>query len=257
MARLLSATSDLLLVRSSLRATSLTVAGREATTVRRKPIRSARRKRSALTAWSATVLTPRQQRPSVDKYKHPSPSHGETPSQAPRSGVRTSRPDRLQARSGNARAVASGTGRRDRWLTVPTILESTNKLGVSMAFEVGKCVVAESESIDRRPRSGVVEELLRGEPSPRYRIRSYDRHESIYTPANGALRAEQRTKEERQAAPPNASEPETRRSNPPGKRPDATRAADSPIANGEADSNGLVLRGVADAGRSKDHRGRG
>ena len=31
-----------------------------------------------------------------------------------------------------------------------------------MAFEVGKRVVAESESIDRRPRSGVVEEVLRG-----------------------------------------------------------------------------------------------
>ncbi len=40
-----------------------------------------------------------------------------------------------------------------------------------MAFAVGKRVVAESESTDRRPRSGVVEEVLRGDPSPRYRIR--------------------------------------------------------------------------------------
>lgn len=31
-----------------------------------------------------------------------------------------------------------------------------------MAFKVGKRVVAESESIDRQPRSGVVEEVLRG-----------------------------------------------------------------------------------------------
>ncbi len=40
-----------------------------------------------------------------------------------------------------------------------------------MAFEVGKRVAAESESTDRRSRSGVVEEVLRGDPSPRYRIR--------------------------------------------------------------------------------------
>jgi Domain of unknown function (DUF1918) len=51
-----------------------------------------------------------------------------------------------------------------------------------MAFEVGKRVVAESESTGRRPRSGVVEEVLRGDPSPRYRIRWDDGHESIYTP---------------------------------------------------------------------------
>jgi hypothetical protein len=38
-----------------------------------------------------------------------------------------------------------------------------------MAFAVGKRVAAESESTDRRPRSGVVEEVLRGDPSPRHR----------------------------------------------------------------------------------------
>ena len=58
-----------------------------------------------------------------------------------------------------------------------------------MAFEVGKRVVAESESTDRRPRSGVVEEVLRGDPAARYRIRWDDGHESIYTPTSGALRA--------------------------------------------------------------------
>ncbi len=70
-----------------------------------------------------------------------------------------------------------------------------------MAFKVGKRVVAESESTDRRPRSGVVEEVLRGDPSPRYRIRWDDGHETIYTPAGGALRAEQRSKRQGQAAP--------------------------------------------------------
>jgi Domain of unknown function (DUF1918) len=68
-----------------------------------------------------------------------------------------------------------------------------------MAFQVGKHVVAESESTARRPRPGVVEEVLRGDPSPRYRIRWDDGHESIYTPASGGLRAEQRTKRQRQA----------------------------------------------------------
>jgi hypothetical protein len=69
-----------------------------------------------------------------------------------------------------------------------------------MVFQVGKRVVAESESIDRRPRPGVVEAVLRGDPSPRYRIRWDDGHESIYTPASGALRAEQRPKRQRRAA---------------------------------------------------------
>ncbi len=59
-----------------------------------------------------------------------------------------------------------------------------------MAFEVGERVVAESESTDRRPRPGVIEEVLRRDPSPRYRIRWDDGHETIYTPASGALRAE-------------------------------------------------------------------
>ena len=58
-----------------------------------------------------------------------------------------------------------------------------------MAFDVGKRVVAESESTERPPRTGVIEEVLSGDPSPRYRIRWDDGHETIYTPAAGALRA--------------------------------------------------------------------
>ena len=71
-----------------------------------------------------------------------------------------------------------------------------------MAFAVGKRVVAESESIARQPRSGVVEEVLRGDPSPRYRLRWDDGHESIYTPASDALRAEPRPKRKPKTAPP-------------------------------------------------------
>ena len=54
-------------------------------------------------------------------------------------------------------------------------------------FEVGDPVIAEAESTNRAPRKGVVEEVLRGEPHPRYRIRWEDGHETIYTPAAGAL----------------------------------------------------------------------
>ena len=70
-----------------------------------------------------------------------------------------------------------------------------------MVFEVGKRVVTESESTDRRPRPGVIEEVLRGDPSPRYRIRWDDGRETIYTPASGALRAEKRPQRPPKAPP--------------------------------------------------------
>ena len=60
-----------------------------------------------------------------------------------------------------------------------------------MEFKVGDRVEAESESTERPPRAGVVEEVLEGGPSPRYRIRWDDGHESVYTPAAGALRPAQ------------------------------------------------------------------
>jgi Domain of unknown function (DUF1918) len=66
-----------------------------------------------------------------------------------------------------------------------------------MDLEVGDRVAAEAESTERRPRSGTVEEKLGNGSSPRYRVRWDDGHESIYTPAAGALHrlaeAEQKT----------------------------------------------------------------
>jgi len=59
-----------------------------------------------------------------------------------------------------------------------------------MTFKVGDRVVAEAESTERRPRSGTVREVLREDPSPRYRIDWDDGHSSIYSPAAGALHAE-------------------------------------------------------------------
>jgi hypothetical protein len=58
-----------------------------------------------------------------------------------------------------------------------------------MSFQVGDRVVAEAESTDQRPRVGTVREVVRDKP-PRYRIEWDDGHESIYTPAAGALRPE-------------------------------------------------------------------
>ena len=56
-----------------------------------------------------------------------------------------------------------------------------------MELKVGNRVEVESESTEQRPRMGVIEEVVRAAPSPRYRIRWDDGHESIYTPAAGAL----------------------------------------------------------------------
>jgi hypothetical protein len=56
-----------------------------------------------------------------------------------------------------------------------------------MLFEVGERVIAESESTERPPRTGVVEEVLGEPPHARYRIKWEDGHETILTPAAGAL----------------------------------------------------------------------
>ena len=58
-----------------------------------------------------------------------------------------------------------------------------------MQFDVGDHVMVESESTERVPRRGVVEEVLREDPHPRYRIRWEDGRETIYTPSAGSLRS--------------------------------------------------------------------
>ena len=57
-----------------------------------------------------------------------------------------------------------------------------------MVFQPGDRVIAESESTQRAPRTGTVRQILHDEPA-RYRIQWDDGHESIYTPAAGALHA--------------------------------------------------------------------
>ena len=56
-----------------------------------------------------------------------------------------------------------------------------------MRFEVGDRVTAESESTERMPRTGAVLEVLRTDPTPRYRVEWDDGHTTIYAPAAGAL----------------------------------------------------------------------
>jgi len=58
-----------------------------------------------------------------------------------------------------------------------------------MQLNAGTRIAVESESTERPARTGVIEEVVREAPSPRYRIRWDDGHESIYTPAAGSLRA--------------------------------------------------------------------
>jgi hypothetical protein len=62
-----------------------------------------------------------------------------------------------------------------------------------MEFKSGDRVQVESESTERPPRRGVIPEVVRDAPSPRYRISWDDGHESIYTPAAGALHSAEPT----------------------------------------------------------------
>ena len=61
-----------------------------------------------------------------------------------------------------------------------------------MALKAGDRVRVEAESTERPPRTGVIEEVVRADPSPRYRIRWDDGRESVYTPAAGALQPAER-----------------------------------------------------------------
>jgi uncharacterized protein DUF1918 len=68
-----------------------------------------------------------------------------------------------------------------------------------MAFDVGSRVVAPQNKRRlmeggsgplQQARHGVVEEVLRGDPAPRYRIRWDTGGQSIYAPSDRGLRAE-------------------------------------------------------------------
>ena len=64
-----------------------------------------------------------------------------------------------------------------------------------MKLKVGNRVKVESESTERSPRTGVIEEVMREAPSPRYRIRWDDGHETTFVAAAGAMRVEAPSRE--------------------------------------------------------------
>jgi hypothetical protein len=69
-----------------------------------------------------------------------------------------------------------------------------------MAFAVGDRVAAPQKNRNRlgglgnrslhAPRRGVIEEVLRGDPNPRYRIRWDDGTISVYSPTDNGLRSD-------------------------------------------------------------------
>jgi len=56
-----------------------------------------------------------------------------------------------------------------------------------VALQVGDKVEEQARSTARLSRTGMIEEVVRDDPSPRYRIRWDDGHQSVYTPAAGCL----------------------------------------------------------------------
>ena len=58
-----------------------------------------------------------------------------------------------------------------------------------MSVKIGDRVTVEAERVTQTARHGVIEEILREAP-PRFRVHWDDGHESIISPAAGALRVE-------------------------------------------------------------------
>jgi hypothetical protein len=56
-----------------------------------------------------------------------------------------------------------------------------------MTMRVGDHVEQQARSTSRAGRTGVVREVLRADPAPRYRIHWDDGRESVFTPAAGSL----------------------------------------------------------------------
>jgi hypothetical protein len=90
------------------------------------------------------------------------------------------------SRSPSRRSTLKRIRRRSSGLG--TLVESKRRR-MPMTFEVGARVATESQSTERRARSGTVREVLREDPAPRYRIEWDDGHSTVYTPAAGALHA--------------------------------------------------------------------
>jgi Domain of unknown function (DUF1918) len=62
-----------------------------------------------------------------------------------------------------------------------------------MTAQAGDLIVVESERVAQPVRKGVIEEVLHEEPA-RFRVRWEDGHTSIFSPAAGAAKIEERKK---------------------------------------------------------------
>lgn len=57
-----------------------------------------------------------------------------------------------------------------------------------MDAKVGDRILVESEAVGQPDREGEILEVIEGSVGVRYRVRWADGHESIFTPAGGAMR---------------------------------------------------------------------
>jgi uncharacterized protein DUF1918 len=57
-----------------------------------------------------------------------------------------------------------------------------------MDVRVGDHIVVESEHVGQPTREGEVLEVVEGSTGPRYRVRWFDGHESVFTPSGGSAR---------------------------------------------------------------------
>ena len=91
---------------------------------------------------------------------------------------------------GGARAMVVGYSPSTPWRRESTLTCRVDG-GTVTVFSPGDRVLVEAETTGRAARRGVVEAVVRDDPFPRYRIRWDDGHESIYTPAAGALKLDE------------------------------------------------------------------
>jgi hypothetical protein len=56
-----------------------------------------------------------------------------------------------------------------------------------VTLQPGDRVEEQARSTEHPAKTGTIEEVIRDDASPRYRIRWDDGHESMYTPAGGSL----------------------------------------------------------------------
>jgi hypothetical protein len=107
-----------------------------------------------------------------------------------------------------------------------------------MALRVGDRVEEQARSTVRSGRAGVIRTVVHGDPTPRYRIRWDDGHETVYTPAAGSLRRE-----------PAAARPAKKRSAPKVASKRATGKAATGKAAGKTQANSRGRKSSASRAR--------